>query len=421
MSRHLSMHPTAAHRRTHDQRANERGLTMVELLITLAVGSMLLGFVFNIHGRMSRAYRSQTSVGELQQSTRAAADLMAAHVRTAGFMMPKGAYVSAAIAALDAGRAPENRGIVDIDSDGAPFVPALEIANNPTGMVPGRMEPDRLHTFSANSFGQTTVIADPGLDTITVANAGFFNGYTGLALITKGPVQKPHPQLGTMPDITTYNACIVRVTGAAATQLFFFDEGQFNSGGLAHCRLGPDTAGEPRRALEPGSQVFRLDARAFRVDVDPGDDAKTQLAALQISATGGLLDDWLTVGVGYVDLQLTQRISEPSNGDADDLDNDGDLRADWYAAPYTLATNEAITQVGISVVVRSDSNASDTQTLIVPTPRNETGGFTAANNPEGDASDKSFSPTAPPPEYAGEHIYRQSSLIVDVRNLGASY
>src|SRR5690606_13990093 len=114
----------------------QRGLTLIELMVAVLVASILIGFVFEIQGRMSSAFRTQTNISSLQQAVRAANELIARDARLTGFMMPNGVRVSSEF--VD-GLPGLTTGLVQNDGMNN-FVPALSVFNNPDGRTLTQMQ-----------------------------------------------------------------------------------------------------------------------------------------------------------------------------------------------------------------------------------------------------------------------------------------
>jgi hypothetical protein len=225
--------------------------------------------------------------------------------------------------------------------------------------------------------------------------------------------------------LTNYFTCLVRLTSIdfGTSQLVFTDDSPepFNTAGNEHCFLASG-ANEP--AIEAGgtekTQVFRLVARAYRIDT-----TRLPVAALERSETAGLFGGWQEIGLGFVDLQISQRYVEEV-ADGSDLDGDGDFRADWYTSDAPLPPDFHLTQIGIGLVARTPRSVEGVRARSVPvlTQGNPQVG-TVANNPFGDAAGNKnmllpeYNPEGRP--QGGDHVYRQSTTFVDIRNLGNSY
>lgn len=418
-------HPRPGPVRVPNASRRERGLTVIELLISVLVASLLIGFVFEIQGRMSTAFRSQTNIGSLQQGIRAANELIARDVRLAGFMAPSGIRVSSKFVS---GLTGLTDGLVQDDAFGNKFVPSLVIRNNPDAMPPDGMEPDRIHVFYAdpNPLAQAVVVSIASSTSVVVNRTTIFEPGDLIMFARRDPASRPHPLRPDLPVITNYFTCLVRLTSIdfGTSALVFADDSPepFNTAGNEHCFLGSG-ANEP--ALEPAAtertQVFRVVARAYQIDT-----TRPSVAALERSDTAGLRDDWQEIGLGFVDLQISQRYVEEV-ADGSDLDGDGDFRADWYTSDAPLPPDFHLTQIGIGLVARTPRSVEGVRALTVPvlTLGNPPVG-TPANNPFGDAA--MINKNILLPEYnpegrpeGGDHVYRLSTTFVDIRNLGNSY
>jgi len=63
----------------------QRGASLVEFIVALAIGGLLLVFVTRFFASQNRTYSSQVSSAELRGSLRAASDLLQREVRNAGY------------------------------------------------------------------------------------------------------------------------------------------------------------------------------------------------------------------------------------------------------------------------------------------------------------------------------------------------
>jgi len=66
-------------------RLNPRGYTLIELLIAMAVASILITMIFQIQGARQKAHAKQKQAVEMQQNIRAAISLMKREIRMAGY------------------------------------------------------------------------------------------------------------------------------------------------------------------------------------------------------------------------------------------------------------------------------------------------------------------------------------------------
>lgn len=407
----------------------QRGLTLIELMVAVLVASILIGFVFEIQGRMSSAFRTQTNISSLQQAVRAANELIARDARLTGFMMPNGVRVSSEF--VD-GLPGLTTGLVQNDGMNN-FVPALSVFNNPDGRTLTQMQPDRVHFFYADPDPMYHAVVESIISRNAVqvnTQASFAPG--DLLLFTRrDPSPIRHPLGDDLPVLVRYFACVARLTDTvpSGTTIVFRidpDPGPYNTATNDHCFQSVNPGEEVMAAnTTEKTQVFRLVARAYRIDT-----TRLQIAPLQRSDTGGLGDgiaeDWQEVGIGFVDLQISQRYVEPVS-DGNDPDNDGNFRMDWHATAATIPPGSQLTQLGIGLVARTIRGVEGVRTAAVPvlTRLNFENG-TDLHNPFGDAGGPK---DMMQPEYnpelnlgrGGDHVYRHSKSIVDIRNLGVSF
>ncbi|MBV5327055.1 MAG: prepilin-type N-terminal cleavage/methylation domain-containing protein [Chlorobium sp.] len=67
------------------QKGNERGFTLVELMIAVAVGGIVMAAVMTSFLSQHRSYLAQDEVVEMQQNARVAMDMLTRDIRSAGF------------------------------------------------------------------------------------------------------------------------------------------------------------------------------------------------------------------------------------------------------------------------------------------------------------------------------------------------
>lgn len=63
---------------------NTRGVTLIEIMITIAISGMVLGSVFIVYTNQQKTYVNSDRIAEIQQNLRAAVLIMASEIREAG-------------------------------------------------------------------------------------------------------------------------------------------------------------------------------------------------------------------------------------------------------------------------------------------------------------------------------------------------
>ncbi|MBZ0238227.1 MAG: type II secretion system GspH family protein [Deltaproteobacteria bacterium] len=385
----------------------ERGFTLVELMVSLVISGIVLGLVLEIWGRMSLAYRGQQSVAELQQILAAGHAMIEADLRQAGFQLPDGFFR----AGDDALHQPVE--IVD-DADG--------------------FGPDQLRTFAADASAVARVqdfngLADDAGDAFTMvvvdSAADFAPG--DVAVIVKA-------QDGLPTEIAFY-PCVVAIQGVSGNELMLATTPPWGTANNDQCdevrtnpALGPD-----RRAM-----VYRLRARAYRID-----PARRDLAVLQMSPTGGVVDDWQDLGVGFTDLQIASRWDDTDDDEGlagvDTADLDADPTREWWSdatqtaltGPLAATTTVPPLAVGsfdmlrprlvavrVTLVVRTHAKVDLAPSARTPVlvdaarPANNDLGNRDAVQLEG------VSDALRPEELRGAHVYRYATVGTDLRNMG---
>lgn len=66
-------------------RLNEKGVTMIELLVALVICSIIIAAIYRLFVAQTRAYTVQDQVAEVQQNVRNAMELIVRDIRQAGF------------------------------------------------------------------------------------------------------------------------------------------------------------------------------------------------------------------------------------------------------------------------------------------------------------------------------------------------
>ena len=71
-----------------------RGFTLVEMLVALAVASIVLAVIFGVYAGLMRSYTTQNVAAEVQQAVRAGIDYMAEDIMMAGFNPRAGSFIA---------------------------------------------------------------------------------------------------------------------------------------------------------------------------------------------------------------------------------------------------------------------------------------------------------------------------------------
>lgn len=406
---------------THRTRARQRGLTLIELMIAMLISSILVGFMFGTYTRMSTAYRSQTSISEVQQRLRLAKEMIVRDMRPAGNLLAQGFAVNPAV-------------------DTA--APTMDLRNpvppvfTQTG---GGSTPDMISVFYADTtIG--TVITNRISDTLVdVRNAALFDGnptFQGgnwLAVIIR-----PY-DITTPPYGTGYRACVVEITNVGFNQLFFDTSTgtEYNSATNGHCDFpDPPPSGPVTSIIEAGSLIYAFGARGYRIDPNP---ANLTAGVLQRSLTGGMPatgqmilrlrpDIWTDIGLGFTDLQVARRYIEEGDITDSDLepDENGNFNPalDWFSGPdadpppagVTLPIDTALlTEIGISLTARTIRETAGAGSQTTPA-------LTEGVLNHNAIGDSLAIPLASVPVFLrplghqGNYIYRSTSVRIDIRN-----
>jgi len=364
-------------------------------MVTLVVQAIFILFVLGLYSRMSTAYRAQGEVSEVQQTLQAARDTILPQLGQAGFGLPDG------FKAL---------------GDPVTVIPALSVVNDADGTGPDLL---RFYYADPTAQARVTSFADLNRQEAVVDFTGGFR--IGDVVVLVNP--RMNPVTGAA-DIAQYDACVVRVTAIdAGTNTIRFDSSSpdYNTGANEQCSDVQDATQTEGAASE--TMIYLFVGRSYRID-----PARKELGVLQMSPSGELQpNDWVDMGIGFTDLQLATRYFE--DGDAADLDGDGDPQRDWYSSEGqetpdptgSRPANAVLTQVSVSFAVRTTVELDVVASGATPGFVVGTDPQTIAHNRVGDHPSLALAgvPDASrPPEHRGDHIYRFSTSTVDVRNMG---
>lgn len=388
----------------------QRGFTLVEVMVSLAISTLMVSMILAIWSRMSVAYRGQSAVAELQQILSAGHELIEQDLRQAGFQIPDGFFL--------AGSNQLNQ--------------PVEIVDNADGFGP-----DLIRIFSADASAMARVVDFNDLNdtpsaaftTLTVdTTADFVPG--DLAVIVKA-------QDGAPADIAFY-ACVVRIVTMSANRFTLSTAAPWGTANNDQCdevRTSPVLPGGDTRAI-----VYRFRARAYRID-----PARRDLAVFQLSPTGGIVDDWQDLGVGFTDIQVASRWDDTDDdtglATADTPDLDTDPRREWWSGSTQTTMTEPLTAtttvptdglaMGLFDMLRSRMIAVRvtlvvrTHTRVDVTPSARTPALIDTARPSNnDLGNRDFvqlegvADASRPLELRGPHVYRYATVGTDLRNMG---
>jgi prepilin-type N-terminal cleavage/methylation domain-containing protein len=361
--------PRTGRSRPRAGRGGQRGFTLIELMVALAISTILVMMVLSVFSRMSMAYRRQQQVASLQVILSAGQNMLAQDARPVRIVNSSTAADEIRFYSADA--------TVQAKLDSGPW---------PLASV---------FTVDANQFinGELAVIVN--VDTTTGSTA---------VTTASGSVTRVVP---------LFRACVVRILSGTANTLTLDTAAPWGDGTNSQCY---EVKNAHNAVVGSGQTMFyRFRARAYRLD-----PTRTALGVLQLSPSGALVaNDWQDLGVGFTDLQVAARMFLTSN--ATDPDLDGRVQYNWFSgaamqtntAPFTAATTGAnttfrITRLSLSLVARTDSTVDGVATAATPSFL-EVG--RVDNNQLGDRAAMDVS--------ADNRIYRYTTNRLDMRNTGA--
>jgi prepilin-type N-terminal cleavage/methylation domain-containing protein len=85
-------------------RSRDRGFTMIELLVTLAISSIVMAAIYSVYAGLTRSYTTQNASADVQQAVRGSIDIMAEDIMMAGLRDRWKGYGGSPPAILTAGR-----------------------------------------------------------------------------------------------------------------------------------------------------------------------------------------------------------------------------------------------------------------------------------------------------------------------------
>jgi prepilin-type N-terminal cleavage/methylation domain-containing protein len=379
----------------------EAGLTLIELMVSIVIAGIVLAMVLGTHARLSSAFRAQAKVAQLSTTLRAARGRIAAEIRQAGYLIPDG-FLTARFGALHMATNP---------------LPPIGVDNDADGFGPDRIT---IYYADVSSFTRVLSFAADRSSATVEDSSGFQGG--DLVLFVNPRVTGGS---STTSGIGHYDACLVKLTtvvGGGTPGLYFAGTlAPFNAANNPQCQtVATATADEGT-----GSQTVavKLAIRSYRLD-----PAQQSLGVLQVSTNA--LDPtptWSDLAVGVVNMQFATRYYE--EGDADDLDDDGLPERDWYSGDAQeiydpggeRPDNGIALEVSLSLEVRTIAEVTGAPSL-------RSNSFTDESDPPssyehstlGDWPALNLVGADPdrPAAYEGRHLFRSSTLSIDLRNIG---
>jgi prepilin-type N-terminal cleavage/methylation domain-containing protein len=371
------------------RRALQGGFTLVELMVSLVVVSIAVGFTFHIYSTSASAYHSQQRISELQQSLRTAKDVVVKDIRMAG-------YVAAQIHDLPAG---------------AVAIPPFGAVDNADGTGPDTFTiayADMSCSAHIKTGGPAFNSAESSVDSTSCFQTG------DIAFAVRVPPAADHGQ-----------GCVLEITNV-----------QPNAGGTGHLQHHPAAPWNDNQNHQcdnisanwsDGNTVFtKFTIKTYRI-APPG-YAGYQRGILQVNATGGVDPTaWQDLAYGFTDMQIAMRVYDPAGID---LDGDGDPLRNWYSGAnmnnvLSVAGRELL-QVRLTLVARTTWPIDGVMSQSTP----DLSGAPAAlnNNSIGDEAPTALVDAAGQPAITdkndrrwGQHIFRSSTSLIDMRNLGVGH
>jgi prepilin-type N-terminal cleavage/methylation domain-containing protein len=362
-----------------------RGFTLIELMVALAVSSLLVGMIFAIFIRMSAAYGRQQQVAEVQRKLAAARARIELDAKQAGLYLADGFY----LARLGAGLKQ----------------PPLRVINHADG-------PDELALYHADASAQVTTRAGGTGTTCTRRECDKLGATDGFAVgdvvVMSTPILTDRYSGPGEAKVARFEACVLQIASLGPSSFVFSEAAPWGAADNAFC--------PPEAAPVLGTtRFYKLAARHWRID-----PARPADGALQLSKLGALIgaDDWQDQAYGFTDLQVATRFFEPDDP-IDTPDPDADPQRDWSSGEAQevdtapAAAFKAPIQLSVSLVARTERDVEGLASASTPS-------LTVAGNEDHNTiGDRG--PIALPsalPALAGNRLYRVATFQIDLRNLG---
>jgi prepilin-type N-terminal cleavage/methylation domain-containing protein len=372
-------------------RSTQRGFTLIELMVSMLVGSLLVILILSIFSRISFAYREQQRLAGVHATLTAARQAIEHDARQAGLLMPQGFTVA-------------------IDKDAG-----LTVRRSPVRVVNSATAPDAVAFFYADLDMQAIVLAAPAPTNVDVtidSDPGFADGDL-VVLATPTAVASPIDPANDA-KIIQYETCIVQIENIAGTALTFSVAAPWGRPLNDHCTVTPSGG---------ATIVAKLVARYWRIDNSSA--ARSALGVLQLDTTGALegivASNFSDMAYGVVDLQAATYFYDGDGADSDDPDSDANR--DWYSSTAQDTNTQSLPiasafppplMMSFSVVARTAEDSEGIFTAATPELRDASN---VNNNPIGDRASETL-PSASNDALKGKRLYRYLTFKQELRNIG---
>jgi hypothetical protein len=350
---------------------------------------LLVGMILAIFNRMSIAYRGQQQIAGVQQVLAAARATIEMDAKQAGLALSQGFRYAG--------------------DPGAPATPRLpvRVKDSSTG-------PDEIFFY----YADTTIQAAVTGGTFAAITVDATTGFLADDLVVLSKVDTTNAGLNPSDaNIALYEACVLKVATVSPALFTFYTAAPWGRATQNHCKDPPAA----------GMMIYKFVARAYRIDTST--PARAAVGPLQQSPTGGLTetaeDNYTDLAHGFTDiqtaLQLYDEFEPAAGGDTPDLDSDP--KREWHSGSAqttltdkgaTLDPRDGFLQMSISLVARTDREIEGIATAATPPLINAA---IPDNNSLGNHASVAL-PSTTDPALGGSKIYRYTTFVVDLRNLG---
>lgn len=356
-------------------RGRQQGVTLVEMMVSVALVGIACAFVFGIELRSSTALRDQATIAEVQQTLRSASDLIIRDVRMSGYL---------ARTIYRAGMTDPLRplSVINGGANGTDELTVIYGDASTTAVILKTVNDS--NTYSYNDVG-----------TVVDSAASYAQGDLVLA---------SHTAQSNVEDVLGV-ACLLQVTGVDPTHIITGPAvgGPWNQTGNSHCDAKMSSI------WNDGYTVFaKAVYRTYRIKPD---DPR---GVLQMSPSGTVVaNDWQDLALGVVDLQVALRVHQSGGTD---LDGDGEANDDWYSGENleAIPSGAQITEAAITLLAKSTSDVAGA--VATATPSLFEAGKPADYNRIGDVSSTALPVTDMTSRYYGQNVYRTFTRTVELRN-----